>query len=244
MKKSIIINLFNILLVLSIVNAAKPTQVFTGDVGLVIRVPQAEYAKQNELTQLNIHVYNLSNGFPMKNDTTSCLLHIFNRTGHHILNEVMNFNEHESDFFLDIGRGNFSKLGFYSFIIGCNTSTIGGFVSGSIEVTRDGKQPPPHQSTIIGIGIVAFLLLFLSFNLDKEHILYRLLLTFFALYLIFLIPATLISGPASHTTFLKITSWLIKTFWIYISTYFVYVLWLKKRLLQSGIFEYFKKFKK
>lgn len=145
------------LVVLPIAYSVKPTQVFTGTVGLEIRIPQAEYAKQNEAVQLNIHVYNLSNGFPMKNDTTSCLFHMFNRTGHHILNEFMNFNEHENDFFLDIGGGNFTQLGFQSFIIGCNTSTIGGFVSGSIEVTETGEDDSNLDNTS---GLVVFMFLF------------------------------------------------------------------------------------
>ena len=153
----ILILILIILLALPIAYSAKPTQVFTGDVGLEIRVPQAEFLKQNEEGQLNLHVYNLSNGFPMTNDTTSCLLHIFNRTGHHVFNEIFDYNEDDGDFFLDIGGGNFSQIGFYSFIIGCNTSTIGGFVSGSFRVTTDGEDDSNLDSTS-GLAVEMFVL--------------------------------------------------------------------------------------
>jgi len=141
MNKKIIYFLFCILLVASIANAAKVTQTFSGgDIGLELRIPPAEFVKQNEDIQSNMHVFNKSSGFLMTNETTSCLFHIYNKSGNHIASENMEYEDEDDDFFLDVDKGNFSDLGFLSFIIQCNTSNEGGFVSGSVEVTHDGKE--------------------------------------------------------------------------------------------------------
>jgi len=50
---------------------------------------------------------------------------------------------------------------------------------------------------VIGLGVVAFLLLYFSLNLDKDHFLLKLLLIFFFLITIMLIPKAAINDDCS-----------------------------------------------
>lgn len=153
------------LISISLVSAAQPTQTFIGDVGIEIKIPQAEFVKQNRDVVLHTHIYNASDGLPMDNHTASCNVHLYNVSGNHILQEDMVFNVEEVfDYELYINGDNFSTLGLYSFIIQCNTTPIdgggiGGFVSGAVEVTEDGKAPPTEEEIIFNPQIDKSLLI-------------------------------------------------------------------------------------
>jgi len=152
-----------LILIVPFVYSAKPTQVFTGDVGIEIKIPLAEFITQNQDAQLNLHIFNLSNGLLMTNETTDCLFHLYNKSGHHILNEEMEFDDNYNDFQLNIGGGNFSQLGFHSFIIQCNESSIGGFVSGSVEVTKTGDSSETNYIVIgLILAVITFIFAFLA----------------------------------------------------------------------------------
>lgn len=158
MNKKPVLFIFIFLLLFTGVVAVKPAQISGGTDGLELRIPQAEFLKQNQAVQLNTHVDNKSNGFPVTNETVSCDAHLFNSTGHHSFAAPMEFDADHQDFQLDIAAGNFSELGFRSFIINCNSSTLGGFVSGSFIVTEDGFSNEKTDTTA-GLAITAFILI-------------------------------------------------------------------------------------
>jgi len=156
MRKTSII-LFVMLVIMSIVVVAQPPfQETGGTTGLEMRVPIYDYLMQDREFRLHTHVYNISNGLLMNNDTTSCELHLYNSTGSHALEADMLFDSNLEDFYVNIGGSNFSILGDYSYIIGCNTSTVGGHVSYGFRVTNDGLADE-KLDTSAGIATVVFL---------------------------------------------------------------------------------------
>jgi hypothetical protein len=78
-------------------------------------------------------------------------------------------------------------------------------------------------AAIIGLSLMAFLFLYFSFNLSPEHFLLKIMMIFFSLFTIILIPSVVINGvDGIKDTFLKIPLWLFGAF----VTYFcVYLFW-------------------
>lgn len=117
---------------------AIPPQTATGTNILELRIPQTEFIKQNEDTQLNIPVFNKTTGLVMDNTAIGCFLDLYNHTGHHRTRTPFNYDG--TNFKLNIGGDNFSVIGKYGYIIFCNSTTLGGFVAGSFEVTKTGLE--------------------------------------------------------------------------------------------------------
>ena len=157
---SLMFSLF-LFLPLSIAQPPFEPQVAGGTNILEIRIPQAEFIKQNEDVQLNIHVFNKSTGLQMNNDSIACDVHIFGRTGFHISRLMLEWDG-EEDFEVIIGGGNFSTLGRHSFIINCNSSTIGGFVSSAFDVTESGSNKDIEQVLLIIALLLATILFVLA----------------------------------------------------------------------------------
>jgi len=175
MNKTLLISSIFFLLLISAVFSVKPTtQLFTGSVGLELKYPQREFLKLNNEFKLHTHVYNLSNGLWMSNETVKCFTHLYNTTGYHILEEDMIYDENGLEFDLVINAGNFSKLGMYTYILSCNSSEVGGFVSGNFEVTNTGKAVV-YTDNSMGLAILIFISLltipFFVFGLNKEPVL-------------------------------------------------------------------------
>ena len=228
MKKTILF-LFTFLLLIPLVDAAKVSQTFVGGAdGLEIRVPQAEFVEQNVAGQLNLHVFNKSDGLLVDNTTTECFLHLFNKTGHHIIEDKLEFDDEDNDFFIDINAANFSQLGFHSFIVQCNNSRFGGFVSGSIEVTEDGTEETiadviKIMAALLGVLILVATFIILAFNLGEEHYLLKLFFMFMAIITITVIPQLIIKGISSaEANILNIPLWAFRIFVIYVSVYIFY----------------------
>ena len=109
-------------------------------------------------------------------------------------------------------------------------------------------------SLLIGVGIISFLLLYLAFNLDKEHVYLKLLIIFVVVFMLILIPKqTLdfkdsceavvdnktitnetityeykefcIANPNNTTdVFYKIYLWFVGLFGIYVLIYYIKVM--------------------
>lgn len=88
---------------------------------------------------------------------------------------------------------------------------------------------------IIGLSCIAFLFLYFSFNLDNEHFLLKILLIFFSLYAVILIPATIINGvDITKNSFLNLPLWLFRLFVIYFAV-FLFWHWIQKSEKMLGI---------
>ena len=128
--------------------------------GFVIETPPTIYVtKQNEAFRFHTHVVNLSTGYPVISPEASCVLHLYNESGSHILNTVMDWdNEGEGvgDFVYVIPANNFTNTGIYSYIVNCNDSRIGGFIASAFEVNPTGITLNIKDSIPNGIVIVLF----------------------------------------------------------------------------------------
>lgn len=228
MNKKTFVIFFVFLLFISLADAAKVTQTFTGTTGLEIKIPQAEYVKQNEDIQSNIHIFNLSSGILMTNVTTTCLFHIYNKSGNHIASEDMDYEDTDDDFYLNIDGNNFSELGFLSFIIQCNTSNEGGFVSGSVIVTESGEVETEARSikliaALLGLLIIAGLFLVFAFKLDEEHYIIKIFFMIMSLITLTVIPQVIIKGLSyAEENLTKIPLWAFYIFAIYVFFYIFY----------------------
>jgi len=134
--------------------------------------PQIAFIKANSDYTFNTHVYNVT-GRLLSNSATSCYLHVYNHSGVHTVSTNMSYDSEDSEFYYLVNKNNFSKIGFYSYIIQCNSSSYGGSVSGNFEVTRTGDTTFPTD-TSSGLAVMLFLLsvtgLFLWFALSKYRI--------------------------------------------------------------------------
>jgi len=157
--KKLLTLLFCILLLIPLALAVPPfvQTAASTTTGLDIRSPQGEFLEQGASVISNIHVFNKSNGMLMTNTTTSCLAHIYNKTGGHLAEEDYSFSNNGIDFELSVDGNNFSQVGIIIFIIQCNTSNVGGFVSGSFRVTVDGEDDT-RTDTSPGVSATIFLL--------------------------------------------------------------------------------------
>jgi len=151
--------LFLFLLVFTL-NFISPQPPFQQDKALVngyeIKIPFFGVTRQNSGFDFHFHVFNISDGVPITNDSTSCSFHLYNSTGNHIVsNNNIPYKPEEiiNEWGIDVDGGNFSGLGDYSYLVQCNSSSseLGGFESVNFEVTADGKQFQvfPTQLSII-----------------------------------------------------------------------------------------------
>jgi hypothetical protein len=99
--------------------------------GYTIKYPLVDNLYQNQDHEFYFHIFNISNGLPVSNLTTSCQFHLYNESsGEHMLNKTLVYNQHlnvTNEFEIEVTGGNFSQLGTYSYIVQCNSSVLGGF---------------------------------------------------------------------------------------------------------------------
>lgn len=95
------------------------------------------------------------------------------------------------------------------------------------ERTKEGLDSM-GVSLIAGIGIMAALLFYFSYKLDKEHTLLQYLLIFGAMSLLILIPASILNPDSTGSIFYRLYLYVFVAFWIYVVTYFVYWLFMNK----------------
>lgn len=158
--------IFIILLFLVVpVLSAPPFQVSSVTQGCEIDYSKIEIIKLNQAHTFNFHVINSSNGISFTNATLKCIFHLYNKTGNHLVLANTTY-EHDYDYQVFIAGGNFSDYGEMSYILQCNNSVTGCFVSIPIKITSTGYEAttPQNLSTLIAvvllitIGIILFLL--------------------------------------------------------------------------------------
>jgi len=112
------------------------------------------------------------------------------------------------------------------------TGALNNTLTGTVTIENEDFLVLP---TIIGLGIVAALLLYLAAFLTEEHFLGKLLLIFFALFAMIQIPNVIINGVAATSdNFLKLMMNLQRIFFLYIFIYLNYYIWLHKKLVDLG----------
>ncbi len=231
--------LFFIFLVLSsFVYAVPPQTVFSdGQSDLKIKIPPFNTILEGRDFEFEFHVFNKSNGVPLI-EGIDCFLHIYNSSGKHIYEGVDSTPSHTFDYSFDIRGTNFTH-GTYGYIVSCNNSERGGFTSTYFDVTKDGRSLDTYdtraRSLIIGLGILSFILLFIAFNVDKDHYLLKLLCLFFSMFPLLLMPNVLLNPYSANTSFLKLVLMFFRILVVYFFLYFNWVLWIKSKLIDFGV---------
>lgn len=168
-KRTILALVFAFLLGLAIlffvnrVSAAPPflsTTDFTEGYG--IELPHTEYIKIGTNYTVNFHVFNLSNGVPISNVSTSCFLHLTNSIGQDTLqtsavHQTVNI-VNEWDVY--ISGGNFSNTGLYTYTVLCNSSLLGGYKTSHLTVTGTGVELTSANATVYSSFFLIFVFLF------------------------------------------------------------------------------------
>lgn len=163
-NKAVILS-FMFLFLFSFVSAQPPfVQSSSLSTGYEIEIPEINPLKQNQNFVSNFHVFNISNGYPISNASTSCSIHLYNSSGTslfegnvpHATTDVVN------EWKITLLGGNFSNTGFYGYLIQCNSSTtsLGGFANVGFEVTPYGFENSdiPLEFYIIFFGLLMIIL--------------------------------------------------------------------------------------
>lgn len=176
MNKTITTTIIIFLFLLVSVSAVKPTQqTIFGNSQLVISSTSRENIIAGNNYTFQVHVYN-SSGFLIDNSTTSCKFHLYDINGEHIIEQNMLFSD--TDFYQVIPGSNLT-VGVHDILVNCNNSEAG-YLSTYLRATESGFFE--EQSPLLLLAPLILILFFvkLMFNLDKEHILVKLLLLLFS----------------------------------------------------------------
>jgi len=143
--KSLIFVIIFLLILMPIVSSISTVLVQTQDDAIFIEYPKIFVLKQNEDFHLRFHASNKTDGKLLTNETTNCTLNFYNSSGEGILRkENLEFgiahttNDCQNCFGVHILGGNFTNVGYYSYLIRCENSETGGAVSVGLEVTPTG----------------------------------------------------------------------------------------------------------
>ena len=153
---------FVVLLIIPFSIAQPPFQQISGNDGLLIEYPSVEYLKLNQHFRIDINVLNTS-GTIMTDTSTSCVFHLKNSSGDHLLKDNMSY---DGEFHYTINKTFLSEIGVKPYQIKCNTSNYGGIAAGTFEVTSTGtatdEQAAKQNSfnKIWVLGIILFISLF------------------------------------------------------------------------------------
>jgi hypothetical protein len=140
---------------------------------MTIIYPKNQYFPQYSLSTLHFHVYNTSGH--LQTTGTTCSLHIYNTTGNHILeNESLLVDSNSKEFYYKISGKFTETIGEYSYLIACNNTKEGGFVSTAYYISPNniliqGVSGVPLAIIIILPMLLGFIFLLGSFFLGEEH---------------------------------------------------------------------------
>jgi hypothetical protein len=103
--------------------------------GYEIRIPQDNIIEMHKTYDFEFHVFNISTGLP-KTSGVSCYFHLYNETGNHVYEAMVNTVTHDFDYGFKVDAGNFTRPAHFYYNIQCNSSTLGGDHSSLIEITK------------------------------------------------------------------------------------------------------------
>lgn len=156
-----------VLLCVSFVSSVKPTpQVFSSSSGISIVYTKAQAFKFGDDFDLYLHIFNISNGLPYTNSSVygiKCWIHIYNDTNdEHIFKGNFSYDSVDTfDWEVEVNNTIFSKVGFYPYIVFCNsTGAGGGFVSDELLISIDGEGELSTTTSVFVFAIILLPLLF------------------------------------------------------------------------------------
>jgi len=148
-----------------LVSAVPPFQTGASTTGFEIRTGIADTMKLNQNYDFHVHVFNISNGVPIRTGTT-CYLHIYNSTGHHSFEGYDSVASHDFDYGFFVDSGNFTEVGYHPYIVQCNSTNQGGWVAGRFLITTTGNQSGNTLPLFLLLG--AFIILAVALSTKNE----------------------------------------------------------------------------
>jgi hypothetical protein len=163
MGKKLILLLYIVICFVGIVSAVPPvTTTIQFPQGYTIQVhPITQYFKAGEDLNLNAHVQNTSNGYPI-NASITCWLHLYNSSGSHLVILSTNATSELFDYSFKILGGNITERT-KSYLIYCYGNGLGGYYSNPIQVNSVGKDLAIGDS-ILYIGFLTLMILLFVVN--------------------------------------------------------------------------------
>lgn len=190
--------------------------------GLNILHPIQTSIKQGTTFSLHFHVFDANNTL-MTGDSVNCSLHLYSPLNSHILRQ--NLTVDLQDYEATIDASLITEKGLYQYNIWCfENQYVGGYSSGGFYVSSSGFwEDSRYLPLIIAICLTAFLYLYFAFKLDKSHFLLQVLLIFFSLINLSILPSVLMSGvDIVVLRHFRIITAFFGVFVIYISIYLFY----------------------
>ena len=148
-----------IILFLSFVNAQKITVSANVD-GLDIIFPLVDAIEIDRPFEFIFHIFNKSDGMPFSEDEDiGCYFHVYNTFNEHTATLFQNNTCHLWDYEFNIDENNFTVLGTHSYILQCNNTRAGGFISTDFLVTNNGRVSSTKESIAYFTLIIALFIL-------------------------------------------------------------------------------------
>jgi len=165
--RKILLSVVLVLFIVSFASAVSPFKQQGGTdftEGYIIEIPQSlDNIKVNTDYNFHIHVFNLTTGFGIRpSNPVSCIIHMYNDVGSHILQDNLEADSNAVDFKLTIDKGNFTTSGTYSYIAQCNSSRTGGFIASSFIVSNEGEVLETPHSIIYSTLFLALIFLLIT----------------------------------------------------------------------------------
>jgi len=162
-RSNFLVLLFLLLFSLTFVSSVPPvTTQFVGDLGLNIEASFQPYYKINEPAQIQIHVFNKTNGRLLDNITASCEVELTDFNGTILIHATPPFEDNH--FLMTRSKDIITEVGIYAITIICNSSDVYGWKTTYFEATKTGKGFDIEESLVYFILAFGVLILFaLSF---------------------------------------------------------------------------------
>lgn len=131
--------------------------------GFEIKYQPFGYLKQNTNHTFYFHVFNISNGYPIIKGI-ACDFHLYKpNTPYHLFIGNVNIPDDVYDYEISVDAGNFTDLGYYSYIFQCNDTHYGGFESVEFIITSNGQKPADTNFMIFIYSMFIFIVVVLLF---------------------------------------------------------------------------------
>jgi hypothetical protein len=157
----LLIFLLALLIIMPLVSSAKPFVTIPDSSGLQFAYSPYEVVKSNTNFTLHLHVINKT--AIQTNTTTSCLLHLYNSVGLHILENKLEWDSNNVEFKLLITGGNFT-VGQHAYIIQCNnTNKEISLINGVFMANKNGNVMTNSESITVFWNIMIIITALLSF---------------------------------------------------------------------------------
>jgi len=137
--------------------SAVPPQIQFNTNGYVIEYPVYNFVKLNQDFNYTFHVFNETNG--LLTTDVSCKFHLYEENGVKI--DIPDPVQENGGYKVFIDGGNFTERGAGGYIVHCNNSGRGGFVSGEYQVNGYGQELTEGVSFTFNMSMIFLMILFL-----------------------------------------------------------------------------------